>query len=110
MLAELAGETLSVRAATDAAVAMVGTSGEAFAIAAAKCRASEAVGRSCRIAHQIHGALGFTDEHVLGRLTRRLWSWRDEAGNEREWSDELGRLAAASGRPLWPAITAATAG
>jgi acyl-CoA dehydrogenase len=109
MLAELAGETLSVRAATDAAIALAGTSGEAFAIAAAKTRASEAVGRSCRIAHQIHGALGFTDEHVLGRLTRRLWSWRDEAGNELEWAEELGRLAAVRGHPMWPGITAATA-
>jgi acyl-CoA dehydrogenase len=110
MLAELAGEALSVRAATEAAIALDGSDASSFAVAAAKTRASEAVGRSCRIAHQIHGALGFTDEHVLGRLTRRLWAWRDEAGNEREWGEELGRLAAGPRRELWQRVTAATAG
>ena len=58
------------------------------------------------IAHQVHGAIGFTHEHRLHHLTRRLWSWRDEFGVESDWSIELGRLAAAKGGDgLWPLLT-----
>jgi alkylation response protein AidB-like acyl-CoA dehydrogenase len=58
------------------------------------------------IAHQVHGAIGFTHEHRLHHLTRRLWSWRDEFGVESEWSGELGRLAASrGGGGLWPLLT-----
>jgi hypothetical protein len=39
----------------------------------------------------VKGAIGLTHEHSLHRLTRRLWSWRDEFGNESHWSRELGR-------------------
>ena len=53
------------------------------------------------------GAIGFTHEHSLHRLTRRLWSWRDEFGTESHWSRELGRAVLASGADaLWPTITA----
>ena len=39
-------------------------------------------------------------------LTRRLWSWRDEFGNESHWSRELGRAVMAAGADaLWPTIT-----
>jgi hypothetical protein len=37
-----------------------------------------------------HSAIGFTHEHSLHRLIRRLWSWRDEFGTESHWSRELG--------------------
>ena len=60
------------------------------------------------IAHQVHGAIGFTQEHSLHHLTRRLWSWRDEFGNDAEWSRRLGHAAIAAGADgLWPMITAA---
>jgi alkylation response protein AidB-like acyl-CoA dehydrogenase len=59
------------------------------------------------IAHQVHGAIGFTDEHSLYRLTRRLLSWRDEFGRESHWSPELGRAVMAAGAgALSPTITA----
>jgi hypothetical protein len=78
-----------------------------LAIAAAKIRAGEAAGKVAEIAHQVHGAIGFTHEHSLHRLTRRLWSWRDEFGNESHWSRELGRAVMAAGADaLWPTITA----
>jgi acyl-CoA dehydrogenase len=77
-----------------------------FAAAAAKIRAGIAAGRTAEIAHQVHGAIGFTHEHSLHRLTRRLWSWRDEFGDESFWSRELGsRLLAAGAEALWPAMT-----
>jgi len=77
-----------------------------FAIAVAKSRCGEAAGKVAEIAHQVHGAIGFTHEHRLHHLTRRLWSWRDEFGVESDWSIELGRLAAAKGADgLWPLLT-----
>jgi acyl-CoA dehydrogenase len=79
-----------------------------FAAAAAKIRAGIAAGKAAEIAHQVHGAIGFTHEHSLHRLTRRLWSWRDEFGTESYWSLELGRTILMAGADaLWPAMTAA---
>jgi hypothetical protein len=79
----------------------------AFACAAAKIRAGEAAGKVAEIAHQMHGAIGFTQEYRLHYVTRRLWSWRDEFGNEAYWARELGRqIATAGGDGLWPLITA----
>jgi acyl-CoA dehydrogenase len=78
-----------------------------FACAAAKIRAGAAAGKVAEIAHQVHGAIGFTKEYRLHPVTRRLWSWRDEFGNEAYWARELGRrIAAAGGDGLWPLITA----
>jgi acyl-CoA dehydrogenase len=75
----------------------------ALAVAAAKIRAGEAAGKVAEIAHQVHGAIGFTFEHSLQRLTRRLWSWRDEFGI---WSRELGKHVMAAGPDaLWPTLT-----
>ena len=47
-------------------------SGRLFAIAAAKIRAGEAAGAGAAIAHQVHGAMGFTREYSLHHSTRRL--------------------------------------
>jgi len=78
----------------------------AIAVPAAKIRTGEAAGKICDIAHQVHGAIGFTEEHSLHYLTRRLWSWRDEFGNEAHWALALGRRMAGLGADaLWPTIT-----
>jgi acyl-CoA dehydrogenase len=54
----------------------------------------------------VHGAIGFTQEHKLHHLTRRLWSWRDEAGSEPVWARVLGAALLADGPDqLWPALT-----
>jgi acyl-CoA dehydrogenase len=106
-LAEMAGEVTAVTALTDAAVHAV-ERGEnvVLACAAAKVRAGSAVKVVARLAHQVHGAIGFTQEHKLHHLTRRLWSWRDEAGSELAWSRALGAgLLAGGGDDLWPALT-----
>lgn len=51
----------------------------------------------------LHGAMGYTREHNPHYLTRRLWSWRDEFGNETLWQSHLGRMVAAQGADaLWP--------
>ena len=75
-------------------------------VAIAKVRAGEAAGAGAAIAHQVHGAMGFTYEHTLHHATRRLWSWREEFGNETVWATRLGRMVATQGADrLWPFIT-----
>jgi len=77
-------------------------------VASAKIRVGEAAGEGAAIAHQVHGAIGFTIEHILHRYSRRLWSWRDDFGSESEWAVRLGALIASKGGDaLWPTITAA---
>ena len=59
-----------------------------------------------RIAHQVHGAIGFTREHDLRLVTTRLWAWRDEDGSDAEWNAEIGATVLAAGPDgLWPLIT-----
>jgi acyl-CoA dehydrogenase len=106
-LAEMAGEVTAVTALTDAAVqALERNENVVLACAAAKVRSGAAVEVVARLAHQVHGAIGFTQEHKLHHLTRRLWSWRDEAGSELAWSRVLGAGVLADGADgLWPALT-----
>ncbi|MCG8558673.1 MAG: acyl-CoA dehydrogenase, partial [Hyphomicrobiales bacterium] len=76
-------------------------------VASAKIRVGEAAGEGAAIAHQVHGAIGFTQEHILHRYTRRLWGWRDEFGSESVWAVQLGRRVAAEGADaLWPMLAA----
>ncbi len=111
-LATLAGEVAAAGAAADAAAEAIARSGIAGAtavseVAIAKLRVGEAAGSGAAIAHQVHGAMGFTREHSLHHSTRRLWAWREEFGNETYWGVRLGRMVAATGADaLWPFITA----
>ena len=102
-LALLAGEVAAARIASEAAV-FAAEQGEAIAaIAAAKIRVGEAVGQATAIAHQVHGAMGYTYEYPLHFLTKRLWAWRDEFGSESVWARKLGLYIAAQGaESLWP--------
>jgi acyl-CoA dehydrogenase len=106
-LAEMAGEVTAVTALVDAAVQALDRGDDVvLPAAAAKVRAGAAVEVVARLAHQVHGAIGFTQEYRLHHLTRRLWSWRDEAGSELTWSQVLGvGLLARGGDGLWPALT-----
>ena len=99
----------AVSAASLAAEALVRDDANASLDAAiAKARCGEAAGIVAGIAHQIHGAIGFSHEHPLRLVTRRLWAWRDEHGAEAFWNRRLGEAAlAAPGGSLWRFITAA---
>lgn len=105
-LAVLAAQTAAAVAAADLAADAFADGLRIPAIAAAKARAGEAAGIGASIAHQVHGAIGFTQEHALHHLTRRLWSWRDEYGSEREWSARLGQAMASRGADaFWATMT-----
>jgi acyl-CoA dehydrogenase len=110
-ITELAAETAAVRAAADAALRRCASDGfddprALFAVASAKVQAARGATAAARIAHQVHGAIGFTEEHSLRLATTRLWAWRDEAGSPADWAAELGRhvLADGGGR-LWNTLT-----
>ena len=107
-LAEMAGEVTAVTAIVDAAVQGLDRGSERLPMlaAAAKVRAGAAVEVVARLAHQVHGAIGFTQEFRLHHLTRRCWSWRDEAGGEATWSRFLGAGVLAGGPDqLWATLT-----
>jgi acyl-CoA dehydrogenase len=108
-LAVLAGQAAAARAAGDIAADAFVAGLPLAEIAAAKTRAGEAASIGAGIAHQVHGAIGFAQEHRLHFFTKRLWSWRDEFGTEAQWGEALGRLAAASGGDrLWTDLLAAS--
>ena len=113
-LATLAGEVAAAGAAADTAAEAIAEDGAASEralrdVAVAKVRVGEAAGNGAAIAHQVHGAMGFTYEHSLHHSTRRLWAWREEIGNETLWAERLGRMIAERGADaLWPFITQGT--
>lgn len=111
-LARLGGEVAAAASAAASAADTIANTGfdddaALLEVAAAKIRCSEAVEVGTGIAHQVHGAIGFTYEHGLHFATRRLWSWRAEFGSGAEWADWLGRETLARGADeLWPFVTA----
>jgi len=105
-LAILAGHVAAAGSAAEWAFRAADRGEPAFEVAVAKVRAGEAAGIGAGIAHQAHGAIGFTYEHSLHHATRRLWAWREEFGNETHWATQLGHMVAARGADaLWPFIT-----
>ena len=110
-LAKLASETAAAMAASGAAADAVAEGSTFddrvfFEVASAKVRIGEAARDGAAIAHQVHGAIGFTAEHVLHRYTRRLLAWRDDFGSESVWAARLGAMIAAAGADaLWPTMT-----
>ena len=93
LLADSAGEIAAGTAALQSAVETVMLDGppDPIAVATAKARCSEAAGIVAANAHQAHGAIGYTEEYLLARFSRRLWQWREDFGNETAWAIELGR-------------------
>jgi len=82
-----------------------GSDGVLLEVAAAKIRCGEAAGAGAALAHQVHGAIGFTKEYPLNLLTRRLWSWRDEFGTESHWALRLGETVVSNGTDeLWSLV------
>ncbi|QJY46071.1 acyl-CoA dehydrogenase family protein [Pseudonocardia broussonetiae] len=105
-LATLAAHATMMRTSAMAAVLAVQecAPGADLAIAAAKATTSASAAVVATVGHQVHGALGFSREHRLGASTTRLWSWRDEFGDESFWQDVLADLVLAADA-WWPALT-----
>lgn len=110
-LAKLAGEAAAALAAASSAADAIANGGDVrddaimLEATAAKIRCAEAAEKGAAIAHQVHGAIGFSSEHVLHRYTLRALAWRDDFGNESHWAVELGkRIAARGADELWPLV------
>lgn len=105
-LATLAAEAAAASAAVGLAAEGIAGGPDLLLVAAAKGRASEAASIGAAIAHQSHGAIGFTWEYPLNLATRRLWSWRDEFGNEAEWYPIVADpVLTGDAAAIWPAMT-----
>lgn len=105
-LARLGSELAAVDCATQAAFLAAGHGPARFEIACARLRANLASERGVRIAHQIHGAIGFTQELDLHLFTQRLLAWRSELGNDAYWANRLGAEVASGGPDaFWTDLT-----
>ena len=105
-LAVLASTVTAAKSVTEAACEAAAGSPSHFHVAVAKIRAGQAAGEVPAIAHQVHGAIGFTHEHTLHYATRRLWSWRAEYGAESVWAKALGQHAIRrTGANFWSDLT-----
>ncbi len=107
-IALLAAEVAAAQGALTVAMESVGAdvSRSCLAVGSAKIRCSAAAGYGAQLAHQVHGAIGYTYEHPLRLFTTRLWSWRDEFGSERWWSERVGAelLSSRGDHALWEQV------
>lgn len=104
-LAVLADEAAAANAACDLAASQWGETVPVLSAAIAKARAGEASAPVTAIAHQVLGAIGFTEEHRLQLFTRAIWGWRNEYGSEREWNRMLGQAALGAEGTAWSWLT-----
>lgn len=102
-MAVLAAESAAVDVGAEAAFLAADQGDPSLLAAAAKIRAGLAVSRVVSLAHQLHGAIGFTLEHPLQWATRRLMSWRTEFAGDRQWAVSFGRRIVDLGADgFWP--------
>lgn len=70
----------------------------------AKAQAGHSATVIAATAHQLFGAIGFTQEHELHRYTRRLWAWRDDWGRQADCDLAIGRAGCGDPDGLWSCI------
>lgn len=104
LVADAAAEAALARAAVDAAVLDAAETGSpsAVKVAAARSCAGHAVSVVVRNAHQVHGAVGTTQEHPLQLFTLPALDWRGEFGTTRDWDRFLGETTRTSS--LWDVV------
>ena len=101
-----AQQSVMVSVALAAAVRAAESGTARFEIAAAKLLADQAASEATRHAHQAHGAMGMTREYPLHHVSRRLWAWRSEYGDERTMSRTLGEMVVDVGADrLYPLVS-----
>jgi len=104
-IAILSGETISANTITDYAIDSFNNVESIYNIGATKIVVNESANTVSEIAHQVHGAIGTTYEHPLHHFTRRLWTWRDQFGNETYWAKCLATECNDLQKSLWSTIT-----
>lgn len=106
-IARFGGEVAAAVASALSAAGVMERGGDVtLAVASARIRAAEAAREGALIAHQVHGAIGVTEEHPLHHFTLRLWAWREEFGNDAGWAAALGGIVQKRGADrFWPALT-----
>jgi acyl-CoA dehydrogenase len=103
MLAGAAAEHVVAQAATRSAVAALDAGRlKPLQWRAAKIQSALAATTVSAAAHQILGAIGFTEEHILHHYSKRLWTWRDDWGREARLKRQVGDDACANADRLWP--------
>jgi acyl-CoA dehydrogenase len=111
LIADIAAESALARAATEAALTAAVTSDWSapnldFLVAVARSCADHAASVVVRNAHQVHGAVGTTNEHRLHEFTRAALAWRSEFGSVARWDEQVTAAALAAGaNGLWRLIT-----
>jgi acyl-CoA dehydrogenase len=109
-LARLAGETAAALAVSGSAADTIAQATDfdmavLLEVASAKIRCAEAATEGAAIAHQVFGAIGFTQEHLLHRFTLRMLGWRDDFGSESTWAAKLGNdIAQLGADEFWPLV------
>ncbi len=106
MAAVMATQVSAAQVAADAGMMAFGSEAADLSAGYAKARVGEAAGEVAALAHQLHGAMGYSHEYPLHWRTRRLWAWRDEFGGELHWNTQAGKLLAKrGGAALWSGMT-----
>ncbi|MFF3895337.1 acyl-CoA dehydrogenase family protein [Streptomyces sp. NPDC001812] len=109
LVADAAAQAALARAAVDAAV----LEAAATDLAGGAAPGRVAVARSCvghaasvvvRNAHQVHGAIGTTQEHPLQLFTLPVLDWRSEFGTTRSFDRRLGELLRRDPTALWDVV------
>lgn len=105
LVALLGLEAAAARAAADFGLRRLADDPH-LAASIAMGRAARAAGRGAACSHQVHGAIGVTEEYPLHRLSKAMWLWRDVAGSEFEWSAALGAryVTGQVSPPLWQTL------
>lgn len=89
-VAQLSAENAAAGAISRLAAERFVTAEGAMLVAAARVRTARSARIAMDVAHQCHGAIGFTEEYPLHRFTRAMMAWRREYGAERYWAARLG--------------------
>lgn len=105
LIAEAVEELWLSEYALEHAVAGLGTPSALTLAGVAKAQATDAASVVARNAHQVHGAIGYTREHPLELITRRLWFWRDQCGSARLWHERVGASLSAPSAEFWGSLT-----
>lgn len=109
-IAEIFGALAATRSACEAAMRSLATSVDHTTLAAAlatRIEADRMASTVARLSHQLHGAIGFTEEHILHLSTKRLTAWRQDDLAETAAAIELAQMVPSFGG-AWELLIGAT--